>query len=104
MTTVIETIDAAAEAAARRRAAIRRYTRHPGFMIGAIGILLLVHGRRRGTMARASFADAHGPDEHAGTAIGCTFWLGTDQFGQVRRLPSDPWRAGLACRSASSSC
>jgi peptide/nickel transport system permease protein len=42
MSATAEQIDAAAEAAARRRAAIRRYTRHPGFMIGAIGIALLV--------------------------------------------------------------
>ncbi|MFM7777436.1 MAG: ABC transporter permease, partial [Alphaproteobacteria bacterium] len=37
-----EAEEALEDNAARKRATLRRYLRHPGFMIGAIGIGLLV--------------------------------------------------------------
>ena len=81
MTTAIETIDAVAEAAARRRATIRRYTRHPGFMIGAIGILLLVM-----VAVAAPWLAHHSPTRtdlmNTLARPSATFWLGTDQFGR----------------------
>lgn len=81
MTPAIETIDAVAEAAARRRATIRRYTRHPGFMIGAIGILLLVM-----VAVAAPWLAPHSPTRtdlmNTLARPSATFWLGTDQFGR----------------------
>jgi peptide/nickel transport system permease protein len=81
MSATVEEIDPAAEAAARRRATIRRYTRHPGFMIGAIGILLLV--------LVALFAPWIAPHSPTRTDLmnslappSATYPLGTDQFGR----------------------
>ncbi len=81
MSSTLEAIDAAAEAAARRRATLRRYTRHPGFMIGAVGVLLLV--------LVAIFAPWLAPNSPMRTDLmnnlappSATYWLGTDQFGR----------------------
>ncbi len=81
MSSTLEAIDAAAEAAARRRATLRRYTRHPGFMIGAVGVLLLV--------LVALFAPWLAPNSPMRTDLmnnlappSATYWLGTDQFGR----------------------
>lgn len=81
MTATLEEIDAAAEAAARRRASIRRYARHPGFMIGAVGIVALV--------LVAILAPWIAPNSPTRTDLmntlappSATYWLGTDQFGR----------------------
>jgi peptide/nickel transport system permease protein len=81
MSATVEEIDAAAEAAARRRAAWRRYTRHPGFMIGAIGIALLVV-----VALLAPWIAPHSPTRtdlmNNLAPPSATHWLGTDQFGR----------------------
>jgi peptide/nickel transport system permease protein len=81
MSAALEEIDAAAEAAARRRATIRRYTSHPGFMIGAIGIALLVL-----VALLAPWIAPHSPTRtdlmNNLAAPSATHWLGTDQFGR----------------------
>lgn len=81
MSALAEQIDAAAEAAQRRRAAFRRYTRHPGFMIGAIGVVLLVL-----VALLAPWIAPHSPTRtdlmNTLAPPSATYWLGTDQFGR----------------------
>lgn len=81
MSPTTDDIDAREEEAARRRAAIRRYLRHPGFVIGALGIALLV--------LVALFAPWIAPHSPTRTDLmntlaqpSATYWLGTDQFGR----------------------
>lgn len=73
--------DVAEEAAARRRAAFRRYARHPGFVIGAIGITLLVL-----LAVLAPWVAPHPPTRtnlmNALAPPSAGYWLGTDAFGR----------------------
>lgn len=81
MSATFEDQDAIEEAAARRRATIRRYARHPGFVIGAIGIALLVM-----VALLAPWIAPHSPTRtdlmNALAEPSATYWLGTDQFGR----------------------
>ena len=81
MTAMTEAEEALEDNAARKRATLRRYLRHPGFMIGAIGIGLLV--------LVALFAPWIAPHSPTRTDLmntlaqpSATYWLGTDQFGR----------------------
>ncbi|WP_270933151.1 ABC transporter permease [Falsiroseomonas oryzae] len=81
MSATSDEMDAAEEAASRRRATIRRYTRHPGLVIGAVGVLLLI--------LVALFAPWIAPHSPTRTdlmnnlaAPSATYPLGTDQFGR----------------------
>jgi len=73
--------DANEEAAARRRATFRRYTRHPGFVIGAIGITMLLL-----VALLAPWIAPHSPMRmdlmNSLAPPSATYWLGTDQFGR----------------------
>ena len=67
--------------AARRRATLRRYARHPAFVSGAIGVVLLV--------LVAVFAPWLAPHPPTRTDLmntlsppSATYWLGTDAFGR----------------------
>ncbi|MFM1988330.1 MAG: hypothetical protein RJA99_1287 [Pseudomonadota bacterium] len=69
------------DAAARRRATLRRYARHPAFVSGAIGVVLLV--------LVALFAPWLAPHPPTRTDLmntlsppSATYWLGTDAFGR----------------------
>jgi peptide/nickel transport system permease protein len=69
------------DTAARRRATLRRYARHPAFVSGAIGVLLLV--------LVAVFAPWLAPHPPTRTDLmntlsppSATYWLGTDAFGR----------------------
>ncbi|MEI7446198.1 MAG: ABC transporter permease [Burkholderiales bacterium] len=69
------------DAAARRRATLRRYARHPAFVTGAIGVVLLV--------VVAVFAPWIAPHPPTRTDLmntlsppSATYWLGTDAFGR----------------------
>lgn len=81
MSTTFKDRDAIEEAAARRRAAIRRYARHPGFVIGATGIALLVL-----VALLAPWIAPHSPTRtdlmNTLAQPSATYWLGTDQFGR----------------------
>ena len=81
MSTTFEDSDAAEEAATRRRAAIRRYTRHPALVIGAAGILLLVL-----VALLAPWIAPHSPTRtdlmNTLAPPSETYLLGTDQFGR----------------------
>jgi peptide/nickel transport system permease protein len=81
MTAMTEAEEALEDNAARKRATLRRYLRHPGFMIGAIGIGFLV--------LVALFAPWISPHSPTRTDLmntlaqpSATYWLGTDQFGR----------------------
>ncbi|MCA3329144.1 MAG: ABC transporter permease, partial [Roseomonas sp.] len=81
MTVTTEAEEALEDNAARKRATLRRYLRHPGFMIGVIGIGLLV--------LVALFAPWISPHSPTRTDLmntlaqpSATYWLGTDQFGR----------------------
>ncbi|WP_431285691.1 ABC transporter permease [Humitalea sp. 24SJ18S-53] len=81
MSATFEDLDAIEEAAARRRANIRRYARHPGFVIGTIGITALVL-----VAVFAPWIAPHSPTNmdlmNALAQPSATYWLGTDQFGR----------------------
>ena len=81
MSTTFEDAEAMEEAAARRRAALRRYLRHPGLVIGAAGIALLVL-----VALLAPWIAPHSPTRtdlmNALAQPSSTFLLGTDQFGR----------------------
>lgn len=81
MSTTTEEIEAIEEGAARRRAAIRRYMRHPGFVIGAVGIAALVLAA-----LLAPWIAPHSPTRtdlmNTLAEPSATYWLGTDQFGR----------------------
>jgi peptide/nickel transport system permease protein len=81
MSASFEDQDAIEEAAARRRATIRRYARHPGFVIGAVGIALLVV-----LALLAPWIAPHSPTRtdlmNSLAQPSATYWLGTDQFGR----------------------
>ncbi len=81
MSTTVDDIEAREEDAARRRATIRRYLRHPGFVIGALGISLLVL-----VALLAPWIAPHSPTrtDLMNTLAHplATYWLGTDQFGR----------------------
>jgi len=81
MSVTTEDQDAVEEAAARRRAAFRRYARHPGFVIGAIGITMLVL-----VALLAPWLAPHSPTRmdlmNSLAPPSATYWLGTDQFGR----------------------
>ena len=69
------------DTAARRRATLRRYARHPAFVSGAIGVVLLV--------LVAVFAPWLAPHPPTRTDLmntlsppSATYWLGTDAFGR----------------------
>jgi peptide/nickel transport system permease protein len=69
------------DTAARRRATLRRYARHPAFVSGAIGVVLLV--------LVALFAPWLAPHPPTRTDLmntlsppSTTYWLGTDAFGR----------------------
>ncbi|MFN9772357.1 MAG: ABC transporter permease [Burkholderiales bacterium] len=69
------------DTAARRRATLRRYARHPAFVCGAIGVVLLV--------LVAVFAPWLAPHPPTRTDLmntlsppSATYWLGTDAFGR----------------------
>ena len=81
MTVMTEAEESLEDNAARKRATRRRYLRHPSFMIGAIGIALLV--------LIAVFAPWLSPHSPTRTDLmntlaqpSATYWLGTDQFGR----------------------
>lgn len=81
MKPMTENQEALEDMAVRRRATLRRYLRHPGFMIGASGIALLV--------LVALFAPWIAPHSPTRTDLmntlahpSATYWLGTDQFGR----------------------
>ena len=69
------------EAAARRRAAFRRYARHPGLVIGAAGLLILV-----AVALLAPWIAPHSPTAtdlmNTLAAPSATYPLGTDGFGR----------------------
>jgi peptide/nickel transport system permease protein len=71
----------------RRRAALARYTRHPGLMIGCVILLLLVL-----IALAAPIISPHNPLKTDLTNTlappSATYWLGTDQYGRdvVSRL------------------
>jgi peptide/nickel transport system permease protein len=81
MSTTTDEIEAIEEGAARRRAAIRRYMRHPGFVIGAVGIAALVLAA-----LLAPWIAPHSPTRtdlmNTLAEPSATYWLGTDQFGR----------------------
>ncbi len=81
MSATTEDQDASEEAAARRRAAFRRYARHPGFVIGAIGVTMLVL-----VALLAPWLAPHSPTRidlmNSLAPPSATYWLGTDQFGR----------------------
>lgn len=81
MSTTFEDAEAIEEAAARRRAALRRYLRHPGLVIGAAGIALLML-----VALLAPWVAPHSPTRidlmNALAQPSSTFLLGTDQFGR----------------------
>jgi len=81
MSVTTEDQDAVEEAAARRRAAYRRYARHPGFVIGAIGVTMLVL-----VALLAPWLAPHSPTRmdlmNSLAPPSATYWLGTDQFGR----------------------
>lgn len=81
MSTTTEEIEAIEEGAARRRAAIRRYMRHPGLVIGAVGIAALVL-----VALLAPWIAPHSPTRtdlmNTLAEPSATYWLGTDQFGR----------------------
>ncbi len=81
MSTTVDDIEAREEDAARRRATIRRYLRHPGFVIGALGISLLVL-----VALLAPWIAPHSPTRtdlmNTLAHPSATYWLGTDQFGR----------------------
>jgi peptide/nickel transport system permease protein len=81
MSTTTEEIEAIEEGAARRRAAIRRYMRHPGFVIGAVGIAVLAL-----VALLAPWIAPHSPTRtdlmNTLAEPSATYWLGTDQFGR----------------------
>jgi len=81
MSSTADEIEAREDSAQRRRAAIRRYAKHPGFVIGTCGIVLL--------LIVALFAPWLAPHSPTRTdlmntlaAPSATYWLGTDQFGR----------------------
>jgi len=73
--------EAVEEAAARRRAAWRRYSRHPGFVIGSIGLALLVL-----VALLAPWVAPHSPTRtdlmNTLAPPSAAYWLGTDAFGR----------------------
>jgi peptide/nickel transport system permease protein len=81
MSAALEAAEAIEEAAARRRATIRRYLRHPGFVIGAAGIVLLAL-----VALLAPWIAPHSPTQtdlmNTLAQPSATYWLGTDQFGR----------------------
>jgi peptide/nickel transport system permease protein len=81
MTVMTEAEEALEDNAARKRATRRRYLRHPSFMIGAIGITLLVF-----IAVFAPWLSPHSPTRtdlmNTLAQPSATYWLGTDQFGR----------------------
>ena len=81
MTVMTEAEEALEDNAARKRATRRRYLRHPGFMIGAIGIALLIF-----IAVFAPWLSPHSPTRtdlmNTLAQPSATYWLGTDQFGR----------------------
>lgn len=81
MSATVDDIDIREEAAQRRRAAIRRYAKHPGFVIGSCGILLLLV-----VALLAPWLAPHSPTRtdlmNTLAPPSATYWLGTDQFGR----------------------
>ncbi len=69
------------DTAARRRATLRRYARHPAFVSGAIGVVLLVL-----VAVFAPWLAPHPPTRtdlmNTLTPPSATYWLGTDAFGR----------------------
>ena len=81
MTTADADTELFEDIAARRRATLRRYARHPAFVGGAIGVVLLV--------LVAAFAPWLAPHPPTRTDLmntlsppSATYWLGTDAFGR----------------------
>ncbi|NMJ41456.1 ABC transporter permease [Roseomonas sp. JC162] len=81
MSATVDDIEIREEAAQRRRAAIRRYAKHPGFVIGACGILVLLV-----VALLAPWLAPHSPTRtdlmNTLAPPSATYWLGTDQFGR----------------------
>jgi peptide/nickel transport system permease protein len=81
MSTVPGDIEAFEESASRRRAAIRRYLRHPSLVIGAISLFALVL-----VALFASWIAPHSPTRtdlmNTLAPPSAAYWLGTDQFGR----------------------
>jgi peptide/nickel transport system permease protein len=81
MSSTADDIEVSEDSAQRRRAAIRRHARHPGFVIGSCGIALL--------LVVALLAPWLAPHSPTATDLmntlappSATYWLGTDQFGR----------------------
>ena len=81
MKPMTENQEALEDMAVRRRATLKRYLRHPGFMIGASGIALLVL-----VALCAPWIAPHSPTRtdlmNTLAHPSATYWLGTDQFGR----------------------
>ncbi|MBR0659002.1 ABC transporter permease [Neoroseomonas oryzicola] len=81
MSATVDDIEIREEAAQRRRAAIRRYAKHPGFVIGACGILVLLV-----VALLAPWLAPHSPTRtdlmNTLAPPSASHWLGTDQFGR----------------------
>ncbi|WP_237216851.1 ABC transporter permease [Falsiroseomonas oryziterrae] len=81
MSITFDDAEARQEAAARRRAAFRRYARHPGFVIGLVGIVILVL-----VALLAPWIAPHSPLRtdlmNSLAPPSATYPLGTDQFGR----------------------
>lgn len=81
MSAALDDADALEEAGQRRRAAIRRYARHPAFVIGAAGVALLLV-----VALLAPWIAPHSPTRtdlmNTLAPPSATYWLGTDQFGR----------------------
>jgi peptide/nickel transport system permease protein len=81
MSAALDDIEARQEAEARRRATVRRYARHPGFVIGLAGVVALVL-----VALLAPWIAPHSPMRtdlmNSLAAPSATYPLGTDQFGR----------------------
>ncbi len=85
MTAPYATPNSSRTPAARRRATLRRYARHPAFVSGAIGVVRWCCVAVLRGLARAASADAHRP-ENTLSPPSATYWLGTDAFGPLRAV------------------
>jgi peptide/nickel transport system permease protein len=81
MSATADDIEAREDSAQRRRAAFRRYTRHPGLVIGTCGIAVLLV-----IALLAPWLAPHSPTRtdlmNTLAPPSATYWLGTDQFGR----------------------